>query len=234
MAKVKFSALVSDMRNKLNGSVASKNRYGNYLRNKVTPVNPQTSYQQAVRQLLGALSSQYRGLTDAQRLSWINGAANYPFTDIFGDVRYLSGQTLFIKLNTNLINAGESVITTAPLPVGIPEMAVTGLTAEVTTGSLVTLDLDASAATVPNDFVLAVYATPPTPASIQFVKNRYRFIGLATVAAGEADILSMYIDRFGSSANEGEQIHVRAALISDTTGQQGVPSAASDTITTAM
>lgn len=233
MAKIKYSALVSDMRNKLNGSVASKNRYGSYLRNKVTPVNPQTSYQQAVRQQLGALSSQYRGLTNAQRLSWINGAPNFPFTDIFGDVRYLSGQTLYVKLNTNLINAGESTIESAPLPVGIPELAVTGVTAEVTTGALTTLDLAVSAATVPAGFVMAVYATPPTPASIQFVKNRYRFIGIATVAASEADILAAYTARFGDAATIGEQIHVRVALISTDTGQQGTPSGASGDVVAA-
>lgn len=226
MAKIKYSALVSDVRNKLNGSVASKNRYGNYLRNKVTPVNPQTTYQQAVRQMLGSLSSQYRGLTPAQRQSWINGSQNFPFTDIFGDVRHLSGQTLYVKLNTNLINAGESPIESAPLPVGIPELFIEGVTAETTTGAITKLSLALSDDTVPAGFALAVYATPPTPASIQFVKNRYRFIGVATVAAGEADILTAYTDRFGASATEGEQVHVRVALISTTTGQQGVPSAA--------
>ena len=230
MAKIKYSALVSDMRNKLNGSVASKNRYGSYLRNKVTPVNPQTSYQQAARQQLGAFSSQYRGLTAAQRQSWINGAQNYPFTDIFGDVRYLSGQTLFVKLNTNLINAGSAAIDSAPLPVGVPELAVESVTAEITTGALTTLSVGVSEATVPAGFALAVYATPPTPASIQFVKNRYRFIGVATVAAGDADILTAYTARFGAAANEDEQIHVRVALISTDTGQQGVPSGAIGTV----
>lgn len=230
MAKIKYSALVSDMRNKLNGSVASKNRYGNYLRNKVTPVNPQTSYQQAARQLLGALSSQYRGLTDAQRLSWINGAPNFPFTDIFGDVRYLSGQTLYVKLNTNLVNAGQAAISTAPLPVGVPELAITDVTAEITTGSLSDLTIGVSETTVPAGFALAVYATPPTPAAIQFVKNRYRFIGIASVTTGEADILTAYTARFGSAAAQGEQIHVRVALISTTTGQQGTPSGAAGTV----
>lgn len=223
-AKIKYSALVSDMRNKLNGSVASKNRYGSYLRNKVTPVNPQTSFQQGVRQLLGALSSQYRELTQAQRNSWINGTNNFPFTDIFGDVRFLSGQTLYVKLNTNLINAGESVIASAPLPVGVPEFAATGITAEVTAGTITTLELATSAATVPAGFVMAVYATPPLSPSINFIRNRLRYIGNATATGSVADILALYTARFGDSASVGERITVRVALISTDTGQQGVPS----------
>lgn len=218
------------MRNKLNGSVASKNRYGSYLRNKVTPVNPQTVYQQAARQQLAAFSSQYRELTPAQRNSWINGAVNFPFTDIFGDVRYLSGQTLFVKLNTNLVNAGGASIDSAPLPVGIPELLVQSVTATVTAGALTALTAAVSETTVPAGFALAVYATPPTVASIQFVKNRYRFIGVGTVAAGSANLLALYSARFGTAANEGEQVHVRVALISTTTGQQGVPSAAIGTV----
>lgn len=224
MAKIKFSALVSDMRNKLNGSVMSKNRYGSYVRNKVTPVNPQTSFQQVARQQLASLSSQYRGITVAQRNSWINGAANFPFTDIFGDVRHLSGQTLFVKLNTNLLNAGSPVITAAPLPVGIPELVIEDVQATQAAGVLVSLEIALSALVVPAGFALAVYATPPTPASIQFVKNRYRLIGTAPVAAGVADVLTLYSDRFGTAANADEQIHVRVALISTTTGQAGVPS----------
>lgn len=230
MAKIKYSALVSDMRNKLNGSVMSKNRYGSYVRNKVTPVNPQTQYQQAARQQLGAFSSQYRGLTVAQRNSWINGGINFPFTDIFGDVRHLSGQTLFVKLNTNLINAGGSSIDSAPVPVGIPELAVDAVTATVAAGELTALSIDVTETTVPAGFALVVYATPPTPASIQFVKNRYRMIGVATVAVGAADILTQYTARLGAAANVGEMIHVRTALISTDTGQQGVPSAAATVV----
>lgn len=226
-AKIKYSALVSDMRNKLNGSVLSKNRYGAYVRNKVTPVNPQSSFQQAVRQRLAAFSSQYRGITQAQRMSWINGAINFPFTDIFGDIKHLSGQTLFVKLNTNLDLAGQPSIQAAPMPVGIPELAVTAVESTLAAGEITALDLTVSAAVVPAGFALAIYATPPTSPSIQFVKNRYRFIGTASAVGGEVDVLALYSARFGTAASAGEQIHVRVALISTTTGQQGVPSAAS-------
>ena len=49
MAKILMTAIVADIRNKLNGSVFSKNRYGAYVRTKVTPVNPQSTAQQNTR-----------------------------------------------------------------------------------------------------------------------------------------------------------------------------------------
>src|SRR5690606_27930634 len=51
--KVQFSGLgVVAGSGKIQGTVAARNRSGAYLRVKVTPVNPQTTYQQAARQRL--------------------------------------------------------------------------------------------------------------------------------------------------------------------------------------
>lgn len=221
--KMKYSALVSDARNKLNGSVAAKNRYGQYLRNKVTPVNPQTSFQQNVRQTLAAISASWRELTFAQRASWDAGTVNFPFTDIFGDVRQYSGQTLFVKLNANLAKIGQPLVNVAPLPAGFAEIASTGVVAEATAGVLTDLTASFNIATVPAGYALAVYATPPTAPGINFVKNRFRFIGTATVTANDADLLTAYTDRFGTAAVVGQRIFLRFALVNSSTGQQGVP-----------
>lgn len=227
MARIKYSALVSDMRNKLNGSVMSKNRAGSYIRNKTTPVNPQTSFQQDVRQRLGALSSQWAALTLAQRLSFTNATPNFPYTDIFGDKKELDGKSLFIKLNSNLSNIRSPRILSAPSPVGIPVFIAELLSIQQTAGLLSGLELTASATTVPVGFAMAVYATPPVKAGVSFVKNKYRYIGTATATAGSVDLTDLYIARFGGSMAVGQSVHVRVALVSTTTGQMGVPSGAS-------
>src|SRR5437867_2761155 len=117
MAKLLFTAVVADMRNKLNGTVFSKNRYGAYARTKVTPVNPQSTAQQNQRNTLSTNSAAWRGLTEAQRQSWIDGAINFPTTDIFGNSKILSGQALYVKFNNNLASIGVAPIDTAPTPV---------------------------------------------------------------------------------------------------------------------
>lgn len=220
MAKVKYSALVSDMRNKLNGSVLSKNRAGNYIRNKTTPVNPQTSFQQANRQKLGAMSSAWNGLTEAQRASWRASVASFPYTDIFGDRKELDGKSLMIKLNMNLLNAGQAEIQTAPASVAIPELGITSGTATVSDG----VGLVITPVTVPVGFSLLVYATPPVNGGVYFVKNKYRLLGTATAVAGAVDLETLYNDRFGalSAGDVGKAVSVRCALVSNTTGQLGV------------
>lgn len=222
MAKIKYSALVSDMRNSLNGSTLSKNRYGSYMRNKVTPVNPQTSFQQAARQILGNLSSSFRELTIAQIKAWNNSGINFPFTDIFGDVKHLSGQTLFVKLNANLEKIGQPRVLTPPLPVGFPEIAISDLVLLADAGVLESADFEIDPAAIPSGYSLVVYATPGVSRSISFVKNRYRFLGSFTASGGAIDFLDEYRDRFGDPL-VGEVVHIRVALISTSTGQQGVP-----------
>lgn len=226
MAKILFTAIVSDMRNKLNGSVFSKNRYGSYVRNKVTPVNPQTSYQQAQRQQLGALSSGWRDLSQAQRDAWIAAAPNFPTTDIFGNTKILSGNALYVALNKNLINAGESQITDAPAAASIPTFAVNTVNADSVGG---TLTIDVSETSLPSGYDLMVYATPNTGAGISYVKNKLRFIGTGTVTSGSADIYTAWNTRFGT-LTAGDKITVKVALVNQTTGQAGTPSQATGTI----
>lgn len=221
MAKVKYSALVSDMRNKLNGSVLSKNRAGNYIRNKTTPVNPQTASQQANRQKLGSMSSAWNGLTEAQRASWRGAVASFPYTDIFGDRKELDGKSLFVKLNLNLLNAGAIQISTAPASVAVPELAIVSAAANVAG----TLDMNITPATIPAGFKLLVYATPPVNGGVYFVKNKYRLIGTATATAGVVDIYSLYKAKFGdiTPGDLSKAISIRCALVSQNSGQLGVP-----------
>ena len=64
--KIKWGAMVVDGSGKLGGHVASKNRGGSYFRTKVTPTNPNSTSQAAVRSRLTALSQAFRALTIAQ------------------------------------------------------------------------------------------------------------------------------------------------------------------------
>lgn len=219
MAKILFTAFLSDARNKLNGNVFSKNRYGSYVRNKVTPVNPQTSYQQAQRQMFGSLSAQWRGLTQAQRDAWIAATAAFQRPDIFGRNQKLSGNALFVSLNKNLLNAGGSTIEDAPSPVEIPTIAISDLTVAAGTPA-VSFTIDP--ATIPTGFALLVFATPSLSPGKDYVKNRLRFIGVGTAATGSVDVTDDYTARFGAPV-AAEKVTVQCFLVSTSTGQAGVP-----------
>lgn len=222
MSKIKYSALVSDVRNKLNGSVLSKNRYGNYIRNKTTPVNPQTTAQQNARAQLAANTQAWAGLTEGQRLGWAALAATMPFTDIFGDSKILAANSMYVKLNGNLNKMGEAAVATAPEKVSVPAVFLTAITATQTANVITALTVTIDPATVPAGFGIAVYATPGIPAGRSFVKNQYRFLGAAPApAVGVVDLEALWLARFGS-VNAGQRIFVRMVMVSLDSGQQGI------------
>lgn len=220
MAKILYSALVSDMRNKLNGSVMSKNRYGSYVRNKVTPTNPQTTAQVAARNRLATWSQAWRGITQPQRNGWISGASNFPIIDIFGNSKILAGNALFTQLNVNLALIAASSIDDLPTPVAIP--AITSISITAASGTP-TLSLVFAPSPVAAGFKMIVEATPPIPPSQLFVKNKFRVIAtIASAATTPFNALTSYSAKFGNPVI-GLVIYVRVRMVSSTTGQAGIP-----------
>ena len=223
--KIKFGAIVTDGRGKLGGHVLAKNRSGNYMRTKVTPVNPQTIYQQAQRSALGTLSSGWSGLTASQRNAWNGAVDDFQKTDIFGDLKTPTGKNLYTGLNRNLLNAGQSLISTPPSPSAIPNLVVTSSEYGITAG---TFDID-TAGDATGSFV-QVWATPPLSAGTSFVKNRLRL--LETVAGGAdatIDALASYNARFGAPP-AGANVYIALRVINDG-GEAGVRSSFKSTVT---
>jgi hypothetical protein len=114
---------VSEVRGQLGGIVFSRNTHGPYMRTNFTPVNPNTTLQQAVRANFQSASSRWKNdLTVAQRLDWETYAANTPVTNKFGSTGYLTGFQQFVghQAFASLIGLGN--ISDAPLGYGAATM----------------------------------------------------------------------------------------------------------------
>lgn len=222
--KIKFGAIVTDGRGKLGGHVLAKNRSGNYMRTKVTPVNPQTTYQQAQRSALGTLSSGWSGLTNTQRDAWNGAVASFQKTDIFGDLKSPTGKNLYTGLNRNLINSGVAIITSPPSPAAIPSIIIDD--ADYSLGGT-SFDVGTTGTTTGS--TVQVWATPPMSAGTSFVKDKLRL--LEVFAGGSditADIYASYLARFGVPAlNSNVYIGVRVV---NAGGEAGVRSTFKATI----
>lgn len=99
--KLKYSALLSDARGILNGSYASRDRYGAVLRNRVIPRNPQSQKQQMMRNTFSYVARRWRTISQHCRDEWTVYARTYPYKDVFGDRKFLQPNALFIQSNMN-------------------------------------------------------------------------------------------------------------------------------------
>jgi len=192
--KVKFGAIVTDGRGKIGGHVLAKNRSGNYMRTKVTPVNPQTTYQQAQRAALGTLSSGWSGLTDTERSSWNSYAEAHQSTDIFGDLRTPTGKNAYTGTNKNRLNSGLEItsvpIASTPLPTFLLNDAV---------GNVAAQGMSVTVSGLSSGFYLQLWATPPMSQGTSFVKNKLRLVKtMNSDPIGLYDLTPEYTDRFGA------------------------------------
>src|SRR4030066_216535 len=226
-AKIKFGMMMTDARGKLGGQVFSKNKGGAYVRTKVTPANPQTSYQLAVRAALASISQSWKGLVQASRDAWNGAVGNFKITDIFGDVKILSGSQLYTKLNLNLTNAGQALITTPPLPQGAQTVTIDSVASDNSSNTVI---ITAGGA-VPVGHTALVFATPAVSPGREFLKNEYRLI--EAVAGGTVSpyaVSAAYNSKFGAVGAVGQRVGVKVLFVRNATGEASLGGAANSLI----
>jgi hypothetical protein len=221
--KTKFGAIIVDGRGKINGMVASKNRAGSYMRTKVTPVNPRSTFQSAVRNRLTSLAQGFRALTAAQIAAWNNAVSNFAKTDIFGDLKNPSGFNLYVRLNANLLGVSESAISNPPLPGAVYAPTSLSVAMDVGAGGYA---LTFSGAIPATDKVILL-ATPGLSPGRSFSKNQFRVIEvLENGDSSPYDFETSYLAKFGAPA-VGQKVFVAMQGVNITTGQQGIALSAS-------
>jgi hypothetical protein len=225
MAKLKFGMIVTEGRNKIGGHVLSRNRAGAYARTKVTPTNPQTSFQVNVRASIASLASGWRALATGKREAWNAAVKDYVKTDIFGDKMTPSGFNLYMMLNQNLYNVDVAAITDPPLPTNVASF--TTMTVAIAKGAgtavaTVAPTIDAAESVI-------MFATPGISAGKFYVKSDFRKIGVFTTGVS-LDFATMYTTKFGAIPVAGLKVFVKCVHINETTGQAGQANIASTVV----
>lgn len=201
--KIKWGALVVDGRGKIGGQVASKNAGGAYMKNKVTPSNPQTAAQTAVRALFGQISAGWSALTAAQITGWNEAVSQWTNTNIFGDLKKPTGKALYQRLNNQAQSAGLPAITTVPDKADMPNAPITGVAIGIAAGSLAVTGADTSASTQ-----VVVWAAAPVSNGTKNVKSKLRQIySVAGDNYSATDCFDAYESKFGALAT-GQNVFV--------------------------
>lgn len=174
------------------GVTSSHNRYGQYLRTRAIPVNPNSAAQGTVRGRLSVNAAAWRALTDAQRAGWEDLATQMTRSDALGSSYTLNGFGAYVSVNNNQAAAGNAVLSDAPALVSPSTVATATLT--LTAASF-------SVAYTPTPLAtgarLFVYCSPQRAAGRSY-ESDYRLIHVsAAAAASPANVLAAYTARFG-------------------------------------
>jgi|WetSurMetagenome_2_1015567.scaffolds.fasta_scaffold04315_10 hypothetical protein len=215
--KIKFGNEIVGGSGKSNGNVIAKNRGGYYVRTKVTPTNPRSSRQIAVRALLASNAQAWGSLTEAQRAAWNSAVSSWQKTNIFGDLVKPSGINLYVRLNNNIVAVGGVAISEPPLPIAVGYAQVLALTVSAATGAVTLTPVNGTSA----DEKAVIRFTEQLNPGVTFVKSKFRQIAVDDLVDATPKVLTAaYATAFGAPVL-GRKIVCEVYFVNETTGQQG-------------
>jgi hypothetical protein len=174
------------------GQTASRNRFGQYVRTRASPVQPRTPAQLNQRARMTTNAAAWRALTDAQRAGWLSLGLNISRSDSLGQSYTLNGFMAYCSVNNNKLDAGDAAVTDAPAIVTPADL----LTATITlTAAAFSVAYTATPLAAANR--LFIWVSPQRSAGVKF-NGDYRLLTVtAAAAASPANILAAYTAKFG-------------------------------------
>lgn len=188
-----FGAIISDGRGKIGTLVASRNNSARFFRKWIIPPNPRTLHQQNNRAQFTLVNNLWNGLTHETAQVWNLATDEWKYNDTWADVRKLSGQTLFFKLNLQALNAGFDYFLVPPKKIIMPK---TLLVNAIFQNEPKQIQL-----TLQNPNIIArviIYATPElTPNTVSWKKSIRTLRNDISTNVNPETLYNSYKDKFG-------------------------------------
>lgn len=223
------SALLSELSGKQGSTVASHNRFGPYLRNRVIPVNRNTLAQQNVRNNLAAASINWRSLTAAQQLAWTVAASLVTLIDRLGRPYSPTGAQYYISTYRYTYVYDTTAAAGSTPPGGAAPVALLTVTPTLTLiGNVVSLAFTATPLAALTKIVIE--CTGPLSLGVSFVsRSQFKqiFVG-AAASASPAVATTGYAAIFGGLIT-GRRYFFRVYAV-NSAGQASAPIVVSQTV----
>lgn len=181
----------------LRGITAAHNKGGLYFRGRTIPTNPNTSRQQSVRAAMGGLMNTWSDdLSESERQSWRDYAANVSVTDSLGQSMNLSGVNQFIRSNVPLAQLiasplviAASTVDSAPptFNTGEPVQDVTAFNGDFTTPPGTVSIEGTLAGAAPVGGIVLLYVAPPQTPGTRFYAGPYQLAAAQAITADDTD-----------------------------------------------
>ena len=166
MALIKYGGGIAAMSGSIGGNTFARNRFGNYVRTRTKPINPNTSGQQAVRNALADLTTRWsQVVTAVQRTAWNLYASSVAVKNRLGEDVYLTGFNHYIRSNSLLLRAGKTLVDAGPTIFELPQQDGTFAISisEATQNILITFDDTAAWCDLDEAFLWVFGGSPQNP-----------------------------------------------------------------------
>lgn len=213
--KIKYGAMIGMLSGALGNIVASRNRYGAYLRSRVVPTKVTSDFTNDVRGRLAYLSQYWASLTEGKKVAWNTWASTNPITDSLGDKRVLQGSAAFVQLNARKMQAGGDLIDVPP--VAAAPSVVEGLAVAAAAGAG-TASVTWTSGALPAGCCAAIWIAVVDSAGRSYYKNLLKLVHISAAAGtSPQDVAADIVARFGNLI-AGQVIHCEVEVWDNLTG----------------
>jgi len=166
MALVKYGGGIIQMTGSIGGNTFARNRYGNTVRSRTKPVNPNSAAQQIIKAAMAFLVDRWANtLTAVQRTAWDLYGSSVSMTNRLGEACFLTGFNHYIRSNVIRKQCGLAIIDAGPvvfeLPAHDPTYAITATEAGQTIST--TFDNGMDWADENGAFMIGYQGSPQNP-----------------------------------------------------------------------
>lgn len=190
MALVRLGGGIIQISGSIAGNTHARNRFGNYVRPRTKPVNPNSTRQVAARTIMSYLSEYWHEtMDDTERGLWNTYAAAVAMNNRIGETIHLTGFNHFIRSNAARMQFHPGAVNFAPDVLSLPEKDPDLVcSAEDVAGQTFTFTNNVALFAANGDpFVnIFLYQGQPQLASRYFFGGPWRYIGGFNVAEGQA------------------------------------------------
>lgn len=188
MALAIFGAGITQISGSIGGVVHARNRFGNYMRPRTKPINPNSPRQEAIRAILSYLAEYWHGdLSQAQRDAWGVYAAAVAMQNRIGQVIHLTGFNHFIRTNGAHMTWSGVVLPNAPVVLSLPEKDVALVCSDESIAAQkfnFQCNVDGWGPGVDDKLLIMLYQGHPQLASRGFFAGPWRYIGIINATEG--------------------------------------------------
>ena len=213
MARVKPSAIVSDVRGKIGGTVFQRFKSGLVVRSKCSPVNKKSALQVISRNIASLTANAWLQLTAVDRDQWDSFTAYNPIAQRNNSEVFVSGQQAFLKLNNYRLHYSLPILV-------VPEFNKCVLDPVVLTLSRTgaNLRVKSNRALVASDEFIILFITVRMSPAINNPGNRYKLIKFVTTNGVNFTITPEYEDVYGAIPLIGDTVFMKYTNASKLSG----------------
>ena len=187
------------------------------MRNRRTPVQPIGTGRRAfIRSAFGTNASGWAALSAADQAAWIGYANDHPVVDRLGQSIKLTGQQMYVAVNTQLLNCGSAVVSAVPASSAVWTPGPASMTAASGTPSVSVIYTAGSA----GDFLNIAFSSQQS-AGRTFNSNWWQATSIDAATASPYDGTSAYTAQFGTLSS-GLKIFCKLTPVNQY-GVTGVP-----------